>query len=529
MKTAQLLEKPIFNTRVKSPNIKFKEMIFGYFIGPFGALLASGIFTSFLNKYFTDVLFSGVESDGLSTFLTLLPLLSTFLIIIGNLVVGQLIEKTRTKQGKARPWILLSSITLSIACVLMFIVPFENVYVKMVALAVSYNLYYAVAFPIYNTANSTLIPLSTRNSKNRGLLASFTNIAGLAVMGTGSMVFPILVSLFLKTQLSWTIVFIIVGVITFVCTLLQYFFTRERVTEETFNTSEEKVKIPLKQQLSAVTKDKFWWILIIFYMLFQLSGAIKNLSMVYFCEYNLDNSFWGLASGGSGLTQTLIGILGAVPLAVASVLVWPLSNKIGKKNVTFIGFLIGAIGGVVALIGGNSVVIVSIGFALKCLGSAPACYLILALFADELDHLEAKNGFRADGLTMSIYSSIMVAATGIGTAVFNALLRQGQAGGYVAPITGEVPSTITNDILAVVTNADGTVTTSFVQNSYVSSAISVSFIWIETIAYAICAILVLFFTVEKNLDKEQKIIAERHKTTTKENETDKEKLVEAKN
>lgn len=504
----------ITKTKIKSANVKFKEMFFGYFIGPIGALLASGIFTSFLNKYFTDTLFAGVTSEHLTTFLTLLPLLSTILIVVGNLVVGQLIEKTKTKQGKARPWILLSSIVLSVACVLMFIVPFDNLIGKMIFLGISYNLYYAVAYPLYNTANSTLIPLSTRNSKSRGLLASFTNVAGLAVMGAGSMVFPIVVSLFLKTQISWTITFIGVGVITFICTLLQYYFTRERVTEETINSTVPQEKISMKKQLSGIGKDKFWWIIIIFYLVFQFSGAIKNLSMVYFCEYSLDNAFWGLGSGGSGFTQTLIAVLGAVPMALASLIVWPLSNKFGKKIVTFVGMIIGVIGGVVAIIGGSNVIIVAIGIALKCLGSAPACYMILALISDELDHLEAKNGYRCDGITMSIYSSIMVAATGIGTAIFNGLLGQGSVGGYVAPITsidGIIPPNITNEILSTTTNVDGTITTIFVQNSSVLTNINISYLWVETVAYAICAILIIFFTVEKNLESEQLQIVARQK------------------
>lgn len=95
-------------------------MLIGYFIGPFGALLASGIFTSILQNYFTDVLKLNL------TFLTTLQLFSTILIVAANLIVGQLIERTRTMAGKARPWILLSALTLSIASVLMFVVPFEE-------------------------------------------------------------------------------------------------------------------------------------------------------------------------------------------------------------------------------------------------------------------------------------------------------------------------------------------------------------------------------------------------------------------
>lgn len=111
-------------------------------------------------------------------FLTGLQLFSTILI------VGQLIEHTRLMAGKARPWILLSAAALSIASVLMFVMPFDGI-ARMVWIAIAYNLYYSVACPIYNTANSTLIAVSTRDSQKRGTLASFANMAGLGVMGDG--------------------------------------------------------------------------------------------------------------------------------------------------------------------------------------------------------------------------------------------------------------------------------------------------------------------------------------------------------
>lgn len=465
-------DKPLLKTKIKSANVKISEMFFGYLIGPIGALLASGIFTSFINYYWTDVLFKGQLDNTIKTFLTLLPLLSAILIVIGNLVVGQLIEKTKTSAGKARPWILVSSILLSLACVFMFVCPSNNVVVKMVLTAISYNLYYSVAYPLYNTANSTLIPVSTRNASQRGLLASVTNVAGLAVMGAGSMVFPILMSIFLKTQISWTIAFIAVGVLTFIACLLQYFFTRERVTEESLNLEIKQEKLSIGKQLKAVASDKYWWVIIIFYLIFQFSGAIKNLSMIYYCENVVDYLFWNMGEDGVGMTQSLLSILGAIPMAVAVAIVWPLSNKFGKKNVTVVGMIIGVIGGIIAIIGGENVVPVAIGVALKCLGSAPACYMILAMISDSLDHIEAKRGYRCDGLTMSIYSSIMVAATPVCMAIFNGISALIADKGLVAAI---------------------------------------SYVWIETIAYAVCGILLLFFTVEKNLDADQKEIIERQK------------------
>ena len=103
---------------------------------------------------------------------------------------------------------------MSVASVLMFIVPFTGV-ARMVWIAIAYNLFYAVAYPIYNTANSTLIPVSTRNSQQRSALASFTNVAGLGVMGVGSMIFPMLVSFALKEdQHRWFLAMLAVAVFT---------------------------------------------------------------------------------------------------------------------------------------------------------------------------------------------------------------------------------------------------------------------------------------------------------------------------
>lgn len=476
---------PLTGTRIKSNDVKMPEMLIGYFIGPFGALLASGIFTSILQNYFTDVLKLNLA------FLTTLQLVSTIFIVAANLIVGQLIERTRTMAGKARPWILLSAFTLSVASVLMFIVPFEGT-AKMVWIAIAYNLFYAVAYPIYNTANSTLIPVSTRNSQQRGALASFTNVAGLGVMGAGSMVFPILVSFALKEdQHLWFIAMLAVAIFSALTIFLQFQFTRERVTEEQMEgagVKEEKAKTAsLREQLAAVAGEKMWWIVMLFYLGFQWSGAMKNGSMTYFCKWVLDNTFFGNADAW-GASQSLLSIMGAVPMAVAAVFIVPLCNKFGKRIVCMIGMIIGAAGGIIAILGNGQIIPVAVGVALKCLGSAPACYMILAMLADVIDHIEFKKNIRTDGLTMSIYSSIMVAGTPVCNSIFSAILN---ASGY--------------DQAADI--ALGTAA----QTLGVQTAMSAGYIWVETIAYILCAILVFFFTIEKKLPEEQAAIAARKK------------------
>ena len=462
MKNHSIITKSLSTTAIRTDEVKAPEMLIGYFIGPFGAMLSSGIFTSFLQAYLGDVL--GLHAG----FLSVLQLVSTILIVAANLIVGQLIERTHSLAGKARPWILLSALTLSIASVLMFVIPFEGT-ARYVWIAIAYNLYYAVAYPIYNTANSTMIPVSTRDSGKRSALASMTNVAGLGVMGAGSMVFPILVANVLTyepaNQVRWLICMAAIAIFSALTMYLQYLFTRERVTEELIGreSTEEKKTASMGEQLKAVTAEKWWWIVIVFYLSFQWAGAVKNGSMVYFCQNVLNDT--------TGTAQSLLAILGAIPMAIAAVFVVPIANKLSKRMLCCVGMAVGTLGGVIAGMGGSNLVIVGIGIALKCLGSSPACYLILAMLADVIDHVEYKTGIRTDGLTMSIYSSLMVAATPIGGAIIQAL-------NALMPIT---------------------------------TASSVNYIWIETVAYGICAVLILFFNVEKNLSQEQAAIAARKK------------------
>ena len=481
-------DRAALRSRVRSANVKLPEAAIGYLVGPFCGLLANCLFGSFLVEYFRKVLFAGDTTGGVETFLTIFPILSAILIVAGNLVAGQIIERTRTRAGKARPWILISAITVAVASVLMFIPLPEGTskVFKMVWLAIAYNLFYSVAFPLYNTANSAMVPVSTRNGKQRGLLASFVNMATLGGAGAGSIVFPMIIMLFtagfpgpeqanLPNSIGYLVLFIVIAVITFLGCLVQYYFTRERVTEETM--AQEAIKqqggeqkaapaLSMGKQAKALFSDKFFIVVIIFYFLYQMAGGIKNGSMQSF-TLALGNT-WGIEASWA---MSILGIVGAVPMAVAILFVAPLCNKFGKQIVVLIGMAVGAAGGVLAGIFYNNFIIVSIGVAIKCLGSAPAGYMILAMIADVLDHGEAKNGFRCDGLAMSIYSSIMIASSPVATGIVSGLI------GAFGSVRGA----------------------------------TVSYIWIETVAYALAAVVMIFFAVEKYLTKDRQTILDRQK------------------
>ena len=105
----KMLDNYVLNSKIKSKNVTNKEKWLGYLLGPIGALLLNAVLASYLNVYYTDVLKLTSIWGGL--FLTLFPIISKIIDAITNVIMGYIIDRTKTKQGKARPWILLSALT----------------------------------------------------------------------------------------------------------------------------------------------------------------------------------------------------------------------------------------------------------------------------------------------------------------------------------------------------------------------------------------------------------------------------------
>ena len=108
-------------SKITGDAVSPKEKWLGYLVGPAGALLLNAVLGSNLNVYYTDVLnLTGVWGG---SFLALFPIISKAIDAVTNLIMGQIIDRTRTKGGKARPWLLLSAPLVAVTGVLLFTVP----------------------------------------------------------------------------------------------------------------------------------------------------------------------------------------------------------------------------------------------------------------------------------------------------------------------------------------------------------------------------------------------------------------------
>ena len=162
----------IFNSLVKSEDTTRCEKVFGYFLGPcLVYTMYSGVAGTYLTQFYTDIL-------GLSgALLVWMPLVSKLFSGAAGLVIGRMIDKTRTAQGKARPWILASGILLAGCGILLYTVPQASYQVRIAWVVISYNLFFALAFSVYSLSHSLMVPLSTRDVRQRDSLAMLSSTA----------------------------------------------------------------------------------------------------------------------------------------------------------------------------------------------------------------------------------------------------------------------------------------------------------------------------------------------------------------
>lgn len=477
-----LFESKIFDSRVHSANTTGSEKALGYFFGPCLVYMAYyAIAGTYLTQFYTDVL--GIAG----IFLTLMPVFSKVFDAVTNIVMGRIIDKTHTRQGKARPWVLISGVAMAICGILLYTVPNASQTVQLVWIVVSYNLFFAFAFTIYNMSHTLMVPLSTRNTKQRDGLAMLTStgtsmLPGLLV----TIILPIMINTIgvgKAAQGAWMSVMSVLSILAIPATLLEYYFTKERVTEESIaaGTDTKENTVSLIQQMKACFEDPYWIIIIGFNICYQIMNVLSTNSMIYYSNWVVANS----VDGGTGM-QVLINAIGQAPLGLGIFVLWPLVRKFGKRMVTMFGFGIGALGSLLVLVTPGNVTTLLIGLVIKSFGALPT-YCMAAMLAEALDHIEWKNSYRADGFSASIMSIIITVAAGIGQSI---IIGGISAFGYIAPTSN-----------VEIINQPEAMKTFF----------NWCFVGVPMIGYAIGSLLMLRFDVEDKVPQISADITARHK------------------
>lgn len=435
---------------------------FCYGCGDFGCNIIYTAMSAFLLFYYTD--YAGVSAAAVGTIMLISRVFDGF----SDIVMGMIVDRTKSRYGKARAWILRICVPFALAGVLLFSVPASWAEMpKLVYVFITYNLVSTVVYTAINVPYSSLNALMTQDPYERSVLSIFRNLLATAGTLTINLVTLPLVEFFGDNAAAWTKTFCVLGILSVIAFLLTFIGTKERV--KAVADEDGKVKtVSLKEGVLGLFHNKYWVMMTCVLAIFFLYYAINGGTTVYYAKDIL---------GDRDLVSTINGIYNAVQI-IAMFFIAKLVKLYGKRNVFSIGLVLAAIGMVILEVGGGSMPIIIISSLIRGVGNACGGATMWAMVSDTIDYGEWKNGCRTEGLVNSACSFGYKIGNGVGSALLGLILDMG---GYV----GEAA----------------------VQSSSALFSIRLCFAWIPIAVFVTCFIILRFYHLDEEFDG---IIADLH-------------------
>lgn len=418
----------IWNSRIRSANVRAKEMWLGYVLGPFGVMLMYSVVNSYYNQYLTDIMgFTASRGAWIATFMVIFPVLTKVIDATTNVLMSRLIDSTVCRQGKLRPWFILALPILVVSILMLFSVPVASPQLQAVWIFISYNLFYSVGYTMWNMAYQLSASLSSRNTDHRKNNSMAGQMAKNLGVGMISIFFPLIMTsvgamMGDNYRQSYLACMALVCCVTVPLTFLQYFYTRERVTEERRNThaalSETHTAVPeapFVKQIKACLQSRYWILLIILILVYQVFNNLRDMSLIYYSGWVVQ----GNAYGQYAAIQAKFQMIAMSPMGPGIILLIPLVKKLGRRRSIWVCSIFSIVGSTVALLNAGHTLPVYAGTAVMCIGNLAFVYTYLSFLGDTIDHVEWKTGIRCDGATGALVGFVTAASAGIGQGLFN--------------------------------------------------------------------------------------------------------------
>ncbi len=381
----------------------------GYAVGDLGANFCWTFVASFLLYYCQGTL--GLSAGVLGTLIAISKVIDG----ITDVFMGQVIDRTRSKMGKARFWLFVSTFPLAFCTFFIFNIPAsfsENT--KYFVILILYTFLGAVFYTMNNIAYSTLMALCTKNPKDRVQMGSFRYIFAIVAGILIQYITVNLVNTFGGGQAGWRMVALIYSILCFVILMIPVLSVRELPEDELDNTKQDShidAKLGFIKTLKLLVTNKYFLLIFCYYLFMYLLSFISSSLTVYFCTVVLNNS----TAMGS------IALVSYIPTVVVLTFVASITKKFGIRKAATYGHFIALLGGAICFAGGmfsnNALMFILIGLFLRGVGMAPMSGSINALIAAASDYSELTTGHRVAGAFFACSSVGIKVGTGLGTAV----------------------------------------------------------------------------------------------------------------
>ena len=485
-----LFEQPFMDSKVTSRTVSKKEEILGHVVGPLGLIFVVNTIAALVEKFFTQQTgaINGVDNVDMVREMghqyEVVMTAAKILAVVWGLVVGWLIQHTQSRQGRMRPWhLIFGFVSIAIGC-LIFLFPGND-------LGGAYWPYFFFLLICYNTVGSSffylfrdnICSLTTRDPKEKTQVQfirkmSWTLISGVII---GMVINMVLLPLWLEKDIGgYPILMLCLSLAAIPLLLLEYFYTRERITEDVaaeVGLANEN-RIPLKDQIRALLTNKYY---VIFMVLTTFGGIVDNFKggnvQYFYIKFLLDGA-------ENPMMFTIYQIATGIPLGLGAIFAYPLARKIGIRNFTYIGYACILAGSILGLLfPSNLPIAITAGF-LRQGGLIPNNYVFATLLCFAFDSVEFRSHLRLEGL--------------LGVAIIGAVQTV-----IYAPFAGGYESTILKmgfvDAQGVVPGTD------------VKQFMVLAFYLFDLICATVYLILLPFVDVEKKMPQINQELLERKK------------------
>lgn len=356
-----------------------------YGLGDSACNVVYGLCSTLLTFFYTDYVGVDIALVGI------IFLITRFFDGVSDIIMGFITDRTHSKWGKARPWILWMSVPYAVTFVLLFLIPADaSAWVQGIYIFVTYNLVNTVVYTALNLPYSTMASLITRDEKSRASTQAWRIFCGPG----GKMIVTVstipLVQAFGNDQRSWIIVACIYAVIALILLLICFFNIEERVVIE----AAKYKTFTVKENLKALFSNQYWAICLGLWGFMVMMSTVTGTIETYYCKYTLGNeALYSPIYAAELISQCIVVLI--VPHFV---------SRFGKRNLTLAGILLVIVAQLVWMSNPLSVPIAMVSGVLRGIGVAPLWACVFPMIADSAEFGQWKTHVRQDGMIFSAAS-----------------------------------------------------------------------------------------------------------------------------
>ncbi len=369
---------------------------------------------SILTFFYTD--YAGID-PGMAG---LIILLARCFDGISDVIMGFLVEKTNSKWGKSRPWILWSSIPFAISIVLLYMVPQASKAIQFAYIFVTYNFCTTICYTALNLPYGSLSAMMTRISKERDMLSiTRMTLSPLGRILTVSATLP-LIKVFGDSQLAWIKVMGMWAILALILLLFCFYQCKETVV---IPARKKVTKVAILPSLKVLALNKYFWMALMIWTMQNVIAFINGTVLPYYCKYIFhDDALYSV------LFLAEVGIMITFTITCCPYLL----QKLGKRNMSLIGIIVALLGHLLYLLNPLNFSWVLFSCIIRGIAFAPLNSVIFGFLGDVVEYGQWKFHVRQEGLIFSGGSVGTKVGSGLTSAVLTGLMSYS---GYVSSTT----------------------------------------------------------------------------------------------